>query len=134
MKKFFKKIPFDYRSLPNVFWNHLFVAIAAYVLSFVLGLLFRIFAVDATLSQNYDKVRVVMILFIVLSIVYLLAYVGLVIFVRLVDVNSEEDPKKMVEARRKWTYVFDIAALLISSNAIRIIITCLNVLEKIKEL
>ena len=134
MKKFFKRIPFDYRTLPNVFWNHLFVAIAACVLSFVLGLLFRIFAVDATLSQNYDKVRVVMILFIVLSIVYLLAYVGLVIFVRLVDVNSEEDLKKMVDARRKWTYVFDIAALLISSNAIIIICTCLTVLEKIKEL
>ena len=133
MKKFFKKIPFDYRSLPNVFWNHLFVAIAAYVLSFILGLLFRIFAVDAT-YQNSDKARIVMILFIVLSIVYLLAYVGLVIFVRLVDVNSEEDPKKMVEARRKWTYVFDIVALLISSNAIIIICTCLNVLEKIKEL
>ena len=75
-----------------------------------------------------------MILFIVLSIVYLLSYVGLVIFVRLVDVNSEEDPKKMIEARRKWTYVFDIVALLISSNAIIIICTCLNVLEKIKEL
>ena len=54
MKKFFKKIPFDYRSQPNVFWNHCFVAIASYVVGLIMTICFGIFTGFSFNTYNPD--------------------------------------------------------------------------------
>lgn len=131
MKKFFKKIPFDYRSLPNVFWNRLFVFIATYIVAPVILRIWTATMRGAIEVEDVNKIKVTAIVFIVLCSIYLLAYIGLLIFVRLVDIQSEDDWSKQVVARRKWTYIFDVLALLISLLVLVILIVNIHILGKI---
>ena len=127
MKKFFKKIPFDYRSQPNVFWNHCFVAIASYVVGLIMTICFGIFTGFSFNTYNPDVPKIAINIFMVFVFIYALAYIGLVIFVRIVDINTEEDEYKQVTARRNWTYVFDISAfVVVLTTCISSIRLCIN--------
>ena len=97
MKKFFKKIPFDYRSQPNVFWNHCFVAIASYVVGLIMTVCFGIFTGFSFNTYNPDVPKIAINIFMVFVFIYALAYIGLVIFVRIVDINTEEDEYLILE-------------------------------------